>query len=721
MKLTLGLFRSLMIGRRSEHSPLVTFILITFVAGLLNATTARSEDLWPGAAPIKYEKAAGPITIIGDNEHYQVLNNGQLLFEDHSWLYTIEAAFPDWNNPNLVVLSSSAGGSGTCDSYEVLDVKSGKKSESFGVCGAPKILSTKDELVFAFPSEPSFVGFAYGANGLTKIPNLTPEQHIQNGIASYNTKNFRAAIRHFWLVYPNQFPESPYYLGLMAHLGNGLRQNYSLAMDYYKKSAELDFAAAYFRIGILYANGRGVSVNPREAMQWYMKAANLGEAIAQYNVGLNFLTGIGIQKDPRQALFWMLVAADRLTDQKVASDAQKNILTAEAQLDPKSISATQFDASLWKPIIPTRWIDPTELRAFVGKYPFDRVKGRKLLEIPEVHSRIRLLLGPSDADLIKQWEQSSPTREQSGWLIASGCHRHMCFEQWTMAINLSDYNMFVCFGLEGKPVKLAATGKNAIELPPNNSDPCPNNDNALIVFQRLFSAPIQSAQPSPVTPRTPTPLVSTPSSKLASTGSGFLVNSEGYILTNHHVIDGCASVQVRSNTGQRLAAVIASDETNDLAILRSETGGLVPLPFRDGRGIRAGDDIVLVGFPYSGLLTSSPNVSIGAVSALAGIRDDARFLQISAPVQPGNSGGPLLDSSGDVVGIVVSTMNALAVLKVTGSVPQNVNFAIKGSLAREFLENKRVTYATASSAVKMDRADIGEKGSRSTVLVECYQ
>jgi S1-C subfamily serine protease len=199
------------------------------------------------------------------------------------------------------------------------------------------------------------------------------------------------------------------------------------------------------------------------------------------------------------------------------------------------------------------------------------------------------------------------------------------------------------------------------------------------------------------------------------------VNSEGNILTNEHVIDGCSSIQIRSNNGHHRAIVVASDQTNDLAIIQSEVGGLVPLPFRDGPGIRAGDGIILVGFPYSGILTSSPNVSIGAVSALAGIGDDTRFLQISAPVQPGNSGGPLLDSSGDVVGVVVATMNALAVLKITGSVPQNVNFAIKGSLAREFLDARRISYVTALPAAKMDTADVGEKGSRSTVLIECYQ
>jgi S1-C subfamily serine protease len=235
-----------------------------------------------------------------------------------------------------------------------------------------------------------------------------------------------------------------------------------------------------------------------------------------------------------------------------------------------------------------------------------------------------------------------------------------------------------------------------------------------------------TGQLPPVPPRvsssqgtTPSPLAVKP--KLASVGSGFVVNREGFILTNQHVIEECESIWVQLGASSAEATVVASDQANDLAAIQTKVANLSPLPFREGRAIRPGDEIVLVGFPYSGLLASAPNVSVGAVSALAGLRDDVRFLQISAPVQPGNSGGPLLDSSGNVVGVVVATMNVLAVLKVTGSVPQNVNFAVKASLARDFLDARGIRYETALSAAKVDLADVGERGSRSAVLVKCYK
>ncbi|MEX0815304.1 MAG: serine protease, partial [Dongiaceae bacterium] len=143
--------------------------------------------------------------------------------------------------------------------------------------------------------------------------------------------------------------------------------------------------------------------------------------------------------------------------------------------------------------------------------------------------------------------------------------------------------------------------------------------------------------------------------------------------------------------------------------------------FREGRGVRAGDGVVVVGFPLRGLLASAANVTTGTVSALAGIRDDIRYLQITAPVQPGNSGGPLLDMSGNVVGVVVGKLDALAVAEVTGDIPQNVNFAIKDSVARSFLDANGIDYETAPADRDLSAADVGERARRFTVLLECWK
>ncbi len=109
------------------------------------------------------------------------------------------------------------------------------------------------------------------------------------------------------------------------------------------------------------------------------------------------------------------------------------------------------------------------------------------------------------------------------------------------------------------------------------------------------------------------------------------------------------------------------------------------------------------------------------MSALAGLRDDTRYLQLTAPVQPGNSGGPLLDLSGNVVGIVSARINALAVAEATGTLPENINFAIKSGIVRGFLEANQIDYETAQSTDKLDPADVGEVAAKSVVMLECIK
>ena len=142
---------------------------------------------------------------------------------------------------------------------------------------------------------------------------------------------------------------------------------------------------------------------------------------------------------------------------------------------------------------------------------------------------------------------------------------------------------------------------------------------------------------------------------------------------------------------------------------------------REGVPVRAGDPVVALGYPLSGLLSSDANLSVGNVSALAGLRDDSRYLQISAPVQPGNSGGPLLDTSGQLVGIVTAKLDAVRFARFTGDIPQNVNFALKAEVARTFLDSKGISYQTARSDKQPSPAEVGDIARPFTTSVKCEQ
>ena len=114
-------------------------------------------------------------------------------------------------------------------------------------------------------------------------------------------------------------------------------------------------------------------------------------------------------------------------------------------------------------------------------------------------------------------------------------------------------------------------------------------------------------------------------------------------------------------------------------------------------------------------------LTTGTVSGLAGIRNDTRVLQMTAPIQPGNSGGPLLDQSGQIVGIVVSKLDAVMFAKATGDIPQNINFAINGAVAKSFLDANSVEYELASSGKRLESSDVGGQAKKFTLLLECFK
>jgi hypothetical protein len=201
-----------------------------------------------------------------------------------------------------------------------------------------------------------------------------------------------------------------------------------------------------------------------------------------------------------------------------------------------------------------------------------------------------------------------------------------------------------------------------------------------------------------------------------------MIGTQGEILTNSHVVEDCNSITVQFSSGSsEPAALVARDQQNDLAIIRVKTPSGSIATFRDSAPVRPGDAVVALGYPLSGLLTSNANLSVGNVSALAGLGDDSRYLQISAPVQPGNSGGPLLDASGHLIGVVTAVLDAVFVAKVTGNIPQNVNFALKAEVVRAFLNSKGITYQTARSEQSLSPADVGDIARPFTVHIECQQ
>ncbi|MFH5923410.1 trypsin-like peptidase domain-containing protein [Roseomonas xinghualingensis] len=264
-------------------------------------------------------------------------------------------------------------------------------------------------------------------------------------------------------------------------------------------------------------------------------------------------------------------------------------------------------------------------------------------------------------------------------------------------------------------VKLVlADGREAVA---RGQDVCAQRDVSLDAA--AIAAPGAGGQPSPNAP-TPPQALPRPGAR-AATGTGFLVAGER-VLTNRHVVEGCNRVLVRAPDGRNHAAVppARTDAKLDLAVLAVPGLNGPVLPFRQDPPVRRGEGVVAYGYPLSGLLSSDAKLTRGEINGMAGLRDNQDQFQISAPVQPGNSGGPLLDMQGNVVGVVVSKLNAQAVAGRTGDIAQNINFAVKGERAAAFLQVAGVT-PTPGRSNGQDRsaADVGEIAARSTVFIRC--
>jgi len=169
------------------------------------------------------------------------------------------------------------------------------------------------------------------------------------------------------------------------------------------------------------------------------------------------------------------------------------------------------------------------------------------------------------------------------------------------------------------------------------------------------------------------------------------------------------------------ARVVKVDAANDLALLKAE-GRFAALPVAASRGVKLGGTVATVGFPNIGLQGFAPKLCKGEIAALSGAGDDARYFQISVPVQPGNSGGALVDERGNVVGVVSAKLSARAALATSGALPENVNYAVKSSFLLGFLESVPEVSAklTEANTKEMKFEDVVKSAWQAAVLVLVY-
>jgi hypothetical protein len=209
-----------------------------------------------------------------------------------------------------------------------------------------------------------------------------------------------------------------------------------------------------------------------------------------------------------------------------------------------------------------------------------------------------------------------------------------------------------------------------------------------------------------------------PENRATSSGSGVAITPDGLILTAAHVVSGSTHVDVVTSSGKKSAQIVQLDAANDLALLKCD-GQFQPIPIRSSKAIELGQTVFTIGYPHIDLQGVSPKMTKGEISSLKGYQDDPREWQISVPIQGGNSGGPLFDEEGNLIGVVQSKLNAIKMANTTGDVPENVGYAIKSDYILPLLEPYSASLAPpqkASGAL----VDLVPKVEKSVVLILAY-
>ena len=490
------------------------------------------------------------------------------------------------------------------------------------------------------------------------------------------------AVKWFRKAAEQNDANAQYNLGVCYAEGRGVAKDAVEAVKWYRKAAEQNDAFGQCGLGVCYAEGRGVAKDEVEAIKWYRKAAEQNYANAQYNLGVCYDNGLGVTKDEVEAVKWYRKAANQGN-----AKAQHNL--GVCYDDGLGVTKDEVEAVKWyrKAAEQNDALAQNKLGICyengqgVAKDAVEAVKWfRKAAE--QDYARAQCILGicydigrgvPQDYVEAYKWYNLAAAQ-------GSG----------TATTNRDALLPFMTQEQIAKAQQLAREFKPHREFIQSNKE------------RDEFGGIAVNNSPT-------------------ATGTGFFITDDGYLISNYHVVKDAAPVRLVTSTGTIAAKVVQVDAANDLALLKAY-GRFAPLPIAASRTVRLGNTVATVGFPNTGLQGFSPKLAKGEIASLSGAADDPRYFQISVPVQPGNSGGALVDERGNVIGIVSAKLDASAALAASGALPENVNYAVKSSLLLSFLESVPDVSAKLKEPITADRKfeDVVKSAQDAAVLVLVY-
>lgn len=469
--------------------------------------------------------------------------------------------------------------------------------------------------------------------------------------------------------------ESQCILGMEYSQGQGVPQDYGEAEKWYRKAAEQGHAKAQHNLAMMYYRGEGVPRNREEAAKWYQKAAEQGHVEAEFQLGWMYSIGQGVAQDRREALKWYTKAAE-------GGDANGQFELGAMYVDGEVVPRDYGEAVKW-------YRKAAEQGHAIVQYKLALmyVEGKGV--------------APDHKEALKWYMKAA----EGGF---AGAQHNLAVIYARGEGVLQDYVEAYKWAL------LAAMNGGSVEQSLKET-----------LRKRMTSGQIEEGQRRArefLAARERQPKVgmrSAPDINAAATG--FLITPDGYLLTACHAIAMTSRVEVLYQGRSYAARIVSKDESTDAAVLRIEGTGFPCLPFVSSSKAKIGDAVFTLGFPQIDVQGVEAKFTEGSISSLSGPADSPRFFQISVPVQPGNSGGPLVNEKGEVVGLIISRLNDIVALRATGMLPQTVNYAMKSSFVLPLVESvPNLAEKLARSSTAKDRSDAIEKAKNAVVLIVGY-
>ena len=449
-------------------------------------------------------------------------------------------------------------------------------------------------------------------------------------------KNPTEAVKWYRKAAEQGIAEAQFFLGACYDLGNGVEKNLSEAVKWYRKAAEQGNAPAQYNLGICYDFGKGVEKNPTEAVKWYRKAAEQGIAPAQCNLGICYANGDGVEKNPTEAVKWYRKAAEQ-------GIAEAQFFLGACYDLGNGVEKNLREAVKWYRKAAEQGIAPAQCN--LGDcYAFGKGVEKNLSEAVKWYR--------------KAAEQGDATAQYN---------LGICYYKGTGMIqnNIKAYAWIAVASANGYDDATKVLQLLKEEMTPLQVEKAVN-------LAENYSKGIFNETPK--------------KANATKTGSGFAITANGYIVTNCHVVEDSSKITLVRGGLEYPATIVAVDESNDIAILKISSS-TIPLPLITSRKTKIGNAVYSMGFPNVQLQGLSPKFTSGLISSLTGLRDDPKHFQISVPIQPGNSGGALVDNRGNVIGVVTAKLSQKAAINTTGTIAENVNYALKSSYVLILLES----------------------------------